>query len=227
MKCTALIVLLGISLVFLHSPLQPLKGNYTRGALPSFSEIQDYSSKTWNSAVLISSEEGQCTATVISNDYALTAAHCVTERSRWTSGLMDEVKIIGYSQQKKETTTLLATPVAANIRADYALIKGDFTAFSKVALLHSSDMLMLLQGPFIACGFPYNSAGVCYQGENIAKQEERLLIDAAIFPGMSGGPVVNRATGEVFAVITAMQGSYGVITPLIGLFESFGIEVIH
>lgn len=194
--------------------------------LPGFKENQDYTQKEFSPLVRLETMDGQffCSGSVISDDYVLTAAHCIDEKGRLSSS---GVKVVSLMNQKNESITVEAIPAAKNSRADYGVIKGDFKRFTKVRLNYLPNAILNLQGPILACGFPWGAEDICYPtGAGAEMYYNFIFTKGVLFPGMSGGPVIDMSNRTVFAVNSAMIPGGVLFSPLIGLFETLNIKVI-
>ncbi len=168
----------------------------------------------------------QCSATVISNDYVLTAAHCLVDKH---GKMMKSIKIKSMNADENGlTSTQDGTPVGINQRADYGLIKGNFSLFTKTHIDTTMTTIMNGTGEVRSCGFPWGGGFSCFPVQKISPCHSSLCVEGGIlFPGMSGGPVVMLT--EIGPVLFGVNyGTYDkatVISPLVGLFESLGITV--
>lgn len=195
--------------------------------LPAFEEPspEDMRDKTKNEALVSIEVNGrfQCSATVISNRYVLTAAHCLVEGSS-RSLIKRSIKIISLSGESVE-----AKAAAVNLRADYGLITGDFTGFNKFPIDTDPAHDVLITDPMaqlLLCGFPWGATRVCYGTQSpVQKYYEFLAVAGQLYPGMSGGPVINRNTNMIVAVNSAVTNGAVIVAPIIGLFETLGVEV--
>jgi S1-C subfamily serine protease len=160
-----------------------------------------------------------CSASVFDNQYAITAAHCLTG----AFGGLRTARIIIKDSHGKDTK-IRAKAVGINDRIDFGLIKGDFTKFNKVKI-DSYHNHFLRGGLFIACGFP--------QGQNKVSCEAftpktnymfHTVGTSALVPGMSGGPVFDVLTNTVVGVNSAVGEGVVYVVPLVGFLGAFGIE---
>lgn len=202
--------------------------------LPTFNKHQDLTNgKNFASIVRLENTDGQffCSGSVISNDYVLTAAHCLSDKN----GHLRKAKINVVGVPSKEDVgwdkiTIVAQAASRNTRADYALVKGNFTEFNKMKIetnpLSSPLDGRVLVGPVITCGSPWGAyPGVCYEAmPPVQMVYGQLAMRGSLYPGMSGGPVIDVGRDVTqFAVNTAVGEGYIVVSPLIGLFETLEV----
>lgn len=199
---------------------------YTTKDMPSYSEDQDFSKKQYSPLVRLESKSGEffCSGTVISDDYVLTAAHCLMDHGAFFPGMTTaDIHVRGDGQLIPNT----AKAAALNQRADYALIKGDFRLYTKgKILLHPLD-LVRVSPLVVTCGFPWGAEATCYQARGLTIYFEHLIGGGPMFPGMSGGPVVDVMTGVIFAVNSAVTGGAIIVSSVVGLFETLNVTVIQ
>lgn len=168
-----------------------------------------------------------CSGTVISNEYVITAAHClVDEDGNMRKTIKIKNALPGHNGLDSIQT---AIPVGINKRADYGLVKGNFSLFSKTIIDVTMSTITNPPGAISICGNGWGAPFTCYPvftaricGINICFQ------GSIIFPAMSGGPVV--ASSPYGPILFAVNRGYNdmevIVNPLVGLFESLGIEVI-
>jgi S1-C subfamily serine protease len=159
-----------------------------------------------------------CTGIVFDEQYVVTAAHCLDDEFGETS--KEKYKILDPKHNGKFVVGKVA---GVNRRMDYGIIKGDFKNFKKSPLNVYTNEFM--GGAYIACGYPFGqkklSCMPIFPQYNYVFQIAALGI---LYPGMSGGPVYNTVTGNVIGVNSAAADGFVIVSPLIGLYGSFGIE---
>lgn len=189
--------------------------------LPVFHTKQDYSQNTYPGLVRLS-KDGQffCSGAVISDDYVLTAAHClVDENGQMLDEEFDVLSLDGSNKVK-------VTAAGINQRADYALVKGSFKQYTKTEI-NLDPGLPMGDSAYIACGFPWDSSDICYfLDSKFVTYYDGFATGGRLYAGMSGGPVVDLNRVMIVAVNSAVGDGYVIIMPLIGLFETLGVKVV-
>jgi hypothetical protein len=130
-----------------------------------------------------------CTATVISPKLALTAEHCLGGAA--------------FIQSIQDTNKTAAIQYSLGRESmDLGVVIGDFSAFESMSLSTSPYDTEDVSFPK-ACGFPFAGELYCINFSPVGRYFFQQVGDAAVYPGMSGGPIINRWTGSVIGVISA------------------------
>lgn len=160
---------------------------------------------------------GMCSGVVISDQYALTAAHCaITGFLR----RMDRQPV--HIAESNGLIIARGKFVAIEKDRDVALIKADFSKFSiKVPNFNYETV----QGTNVrACGYPADTPFHCSYltivGNSYFRYEARGDV---VFRGMSGGAVYD-SHNYVVAVNSAATNELVLLGPLVGLGELWGIQ---
>lgn len=127
-----------------------------------------------------------CSGVVIGKDFALTAAHCVTDMF----GLIEDKRIMVSDSQGNMLTE--ARAVSVEKYRDIALLKGDFSMFQSILVDWTGARYdMLREGPANACGYPSGESALCseifYEGNMYFQM---AFSGGQLYKGQSGGPVV-------------------------------------
>jgi hypothetical protein len=177
-----------------------------------------------------------CTAFVVSDKYAITAGHCLDGEDgieKSDINIFIEYQDQGMVAPSYKDSEVKARAVGINRRGDTGLLIGDFSSFRKVKFSpYSNDILEILKiamsngGQLIAVGFPYGDAPfvtpVMFQGT----AGFQLRGQALLYPGMSGGPLIEPTTGYAIGVNSSVSYDGGSnFSSLVGLLESLGVPV--
>lgn len=160
-------------------------------------------------------EDGQdvCTATVVFENYAVTAAHCIKR-------LGQEFGVAG------DKTTLRA--VSIQRRLDRAVLLGDLSKHTALVIDLYGDGL---HSPSVAvvggCGYPAGSPELlCPLGQRVGFDYFSALWGFSVLPGMSGGAVIEPQTKMVIGIINgSMQDGAAATTTTTGIFDWAGIKI--
>lgn len=204
--------------------------------MPAF-DLKDsstpYDAELVSPLVRLEDDKGEffCSGTVISNSYVLTAAHCLADRNGHLT--KKKIRVKSIQNEKGVITIMEAHAAARNSRADYGLITGDFSGFNKMQMNTLPEQTPLLgtagglKGPVVSCGFPWGASDICYEVTGpVSIMYEGIAAKGILYPGMSGGPVVDLGQRKVIAINSAVGDGFIVIMPLVGLFETLGVKVV-
>lgn len=166
-----------------------------------------------------------CSGTVISDNLALTAGHCVIRDFLGMSMLLSRVEI---KNSKNEYTGVFATVANAEGRSDQALLYGDFKNFKhRKIITNPVEVLAIFTNPsakIVMCGFPYGGRLYCNNFKYIAPFLFQIKGQGFLYPGMSGGPVIDLETGNVIAVNTAMMEEFVILSPTVETFNLLNVS---
>lgn len=161
-------------------------------------------------------EQGRfyCSATVVSKNYAITAGHCIQGET--------PIKIF---DKNAVDTGVVATPVRASSQMDYAVLSGDFGKFKfiKAELDVKQILKSFNEGNLIACGYPMAGSLICLPVKDANQYIFYFRASGALYPGMSGGPVIDKNTGRLIGVNSAVYENGVLLAPIINLL--FGLTL--
>jgi Trypsin-like peptidase domain len=161
----------------------------------------------------------QCTAFVVTNKYAITAAHCVTDENGSIERSLLQVRSLDL-----KTPLTYVRAASMNSRADLAVVTGDFSKFQHAMI--NRDGYFGSVGPYTTCGFPWgDTPPICTPFVPSANFYFGIQGSGALFPGMSGGPVVDLGSGKIIGLNQLVQNGVVVIAPLTGIFGALELPI--
>jgi S1-C subfamily serine protease len=176
-----------------------------------------------HSALIRLSRDGYffCSGVVIDGNYALTAAHCLTN----TFGFMEK-EDVEISNEIGINTGVIAKPVAIDKLRDIALIKGQFIDFESVPVDFSGAVQKGMERrPVLSCGFPSGGPRYCSLFYITGNTNFQLrAYGGMLYKGQSGGPVVDLYSKNVIGVNSAVTEDDVIFAPVVGAAEIFGIQ---
>ena len=158
---------------------------------------------------IISLEGASCSATVISNNLAITAEHCVVT----SDGKFSSFKV--FNKNRKFIT--YAEVYAPFPDLDIAMIIGNFEKIEKAKYYPKNFNFFNDRHHFVTCGFATGLEYVCTPFIPISNEIFMYKGQGFLRPGMSGGGVFDLDTGEIVGVNSAAGVGYVLISPIFGI----------
>lgn len=152
-----------------------------------------------------------CSAFIISQSIAMTSAHCIISNM-----------IQSLSNQNKTHFQGLQV-VSKDIDRDIAILKGDFSKYKSFKLLLGKSGFEEFNKTYTTCGYPYGGKLICNKTMILSNQITEIRGTGIIMPGMSGGPVFDTETMEVYCVNKAVFQGFSSCAPLVNILEWLGI----
>jgi V8-like Glu-specific endopeptidase len=183
----------------------------------------------YNSVVrLVDPDTGQtfCTGVVLSDDYILTAAHCVIEASPLGGVEQSMPKGINIRTRDNKDLKVLGRTVYATTQMDQGLIKGNFKQFEHQNYITDVHGILSVRNstqPMVACGYPLNGDLYCTRIEFRKQSNFMWKVQGILLPGMSGGPVMTM-DGMVVAVNVAVDEQYAIVSPIYNIDNAHSRE---
>lgn len=163
-----------------------------------------------------------CSGTVISKKVIITAAHCLGSPPIITP--MFEVRSVD-----EKPRGIVAFVAGANPSSDLAVLHGDFQDFDTMSLtVRAKEIVRSFQGAtphLIVCGYPHGGDLACFPLLRPKQYMFQYEGTSNIYPGMSGGPVIDQDNNSVVAVSTGvMEDARGentlvLVSPTIEIFH--------
>lgn len=174
---------------------------------------------------IIRSDGGKCTAFVVSDKYALTAAHCLT--NEFGMMITDDIQVL---DTERSDTGILAKAASMNGRLDYGLIEANFTGFNKLVIVDAKGRItghLTASNNLTSCGFANGGDLLCVPFKDVHPLLFGIKSDnAALFPGMSGGPVIDISTGRAIGINSYVSEQGGsVAISIVNVFDALGVKV--
>lgn len=161
-----------------------------------------------------------CSGVIVGPKTLITANHCV-------DGALPGEEVAEVRDATKQPTGIVASFVAGNERADYAILTGDFSTFTiRAHTTKPSEILNNIENnerELMACGYPYGGDLLCAPVINRRMYAFYVAGAGFLYPGMSGGPVVDVASGRVIAVNSAVTDQVVLLSPLIEIYAALQI----
>lgn len=163
-----------------------------------------------------------CSGTVISKTIIVTAAHCLGGPGGFTP-------ILEVRAADEKPRGILGLVAGANPNSDLAVIRGNFQDFeNKRLIINTNEIIRIFQSPtkhLITCGYPHGGDLTCVPLLNPKQYLFQFTGSGFLYPGMSGGPVIDTDTGSIIAVNTAVMENEHLDATLV--LVSPTIEIFH
>jgi len=178
-----------------------------------------------------------CSAFVISDVYAVTAGHCLEDGGKMSTKdiVIFETVQVGERAFEHKSTGVVAHAAGMNRRGDTGLITGDFSNFKKLKFSpYPSDVLQIIkqnlqlaQGQMVSVGFPYGDIPLSVPVVVIGSMNFHLAARGLLYPGMSGGVVIDPITEYVVGINSYVNNDIIAFSSVIGLLESLNVKVVE
>lgn len=175
-----------------------------------------------------------CSGTVVNDRTVVTAAHCI---GGLMTGFFPPRLEFNVRAEDGKDTGLLGLVAGFHQMSDQAILIGDFSEFqTRPMVTEPREVIRLLtntEARLIACGYPYGGKLYCSRIKNIRQFLFRFSADGYLFPGMSGGPVIDERTGSVIATNFAVTSDNVenptriLINPTIEIFANTDTEMFE
>lgn len=163
-----------------------------------------------------------CSGTVINDTQILTAAHCVVDQYQLRPVV--EVRVVSPTP-----TRIKATVESFSIQNDIAILTGNFKKLPKIKIEKNNASLMEIwanpKRHVVACGYPYGAALTCVP---ITQRDMYWFLwrgQGRLYPGMSGGPVIDMETSKVIGSNTAVTQEFVILAPVIRIEQILQIFI--
>ncbi len=164
-----------------------------------------------------------CSGTVISKTQIATASHCVADY-----GPAPATIEIRSGDNKSFNPPVLVSVVGARPDTDQAILTGDFSKFDTFQMetraKHIIHSFYRQDNSIILCGYPYGGSLLCTAFKAPKQYFFQVQGYSHVYPGMSGGPVIDQHTNKLIAVNTAATELYVVVSPMTEVFDVLGIS---
>lgn len=170
-----------------------------------------------NNAIIRLVQNGRtfCSGVVVSDEYIITAAHCIR-------GAPANEPIIEIRTNNNKPSGIMASVLSYNERGDTAILKGNFGMLPTMEVEDDPSEIhrSMLSDSIITCGYPWGSGRLtCTKMSRIRRAFFSYAGIGYLYPGQSGGPTIDLDTGKVLAVNQAVSETEIIVNPLAEVFK--------
>ncbi len=167
-----------------------------------------------------------CSGSVISDKYILTAGHCVLISMPIIDMKMLNLEEIEIRAEDGSATGVTVMAYRAQLQSDLAILTGDLHIFEKAKVItQPAEVIKAYERNNLkACGYPYGGALFCNLIHFRHIRVFAMSAEGYLYPGMSGGPVIDQSTGAIVGVNSAIDGEYLVEVPTTELYSMFDLD---
>jgi V8-like Glu-specific endopeptidase len=185
-----------------------------------FGDMQSTDQSKFSPLVRLVNDKGRgfCSAFIIDKHYAITAAHCVSDKE------IDNEVFSLFSDSGKDTYTTVKT-LSFDSSTDLAVLVGDFDKFSPLQVNFNNEGFPTNEvHTYYTCGFPLaQKHATCHEFTPIEMNYFKVAGKGHLIPGMSGGPVINELSVAV-GINSSVLEDMVFISPLEGMLGLFNLE---
>lgn len=167
-----------------------------------------------------------CSGTVTSPNTIVTAAHCLAGA---TMSTLNPIPTFEIRPSTEEPVGIIGYLGGYNGQADQAVLIGDFQLFdTRNVVTDPKTIIKRFENGknLMTCGYPYGGQLFCLPINNPKQFLFQFKATSYLFPGMSGGPVIDQETGSILAVNTAVMANredgdtFVILSPTVEIFAS-------
>lgn len=169
-----------------------------------------------------------CSGVVISQHEVITAGHCViaTLGPMAPLGIYTQPEQIEIREADGVPTGRLAIAKGWSPQMDTGVFQLSNSmqdhAIAQVTVEPDASE-KALGHRLLSCGFPFGGPLHCVLLTHAHHYDFGWRVIGSLWPGMSGGPVIDLDTGEVVAINSAVNGIWSAVAPLVNIYDQLNI----